>query len=478
MPLLVGEQGVGKRGLLEDLADRMVAGEVPAELKDKRLVNLILPKLVSGANPSEAAERILRVLNEASRSGNIVLAISGVHGVRGISSGQAGSVDLAEVLATGVRRLRIKVIATTTPEANRQYLVGSALGGLFESVLLTEPTVEEAIPMVESHALLTELSHGVFFTYDAIERLVDLTSRFLPDKRLPKKAIDLLDELALYMKETRQKKKVIRSGDVDSFLSSKIDMPLRDVSHDESSLLLNFEDRIHERFINQEQAVSVVADALRRARAEIRDTKRPIVNLLFLGPTGVGKTELAKTVAALYFGDEKRMVRIDMSEYVGAESVERLTGGRATTYGILTEAVRAHPFSLVLLDELEKADTRVLNLFLQILDDGRVTAGNGEVIDFTNTIIIATSNAGTEYIQDAVRRGDEMGEIEKTLHETVLRKNFAPEFINRFDAVVVFKPLTLPHVSAIASLLLKIVAKRMEVHGVSCGDRRISCRRI
>ncbi|MFA5954445.1 MAG: AAA family ATPase [Patescibacteria group bacterium] len=466
-PILVGEAGVGKRSILEDIADRMVTGEVPAVLQDKRLVSLLLPRVVSGVTPAEAAERVQRLLYEAARARNIVLAINDVHGVRGITSGGEGSVDLAEVLAANLRTRRVPYLATSKPDEYRKYLEGTSLAGVFETVLVQEPTIDDTIKIVQSRLTITEFKQHVYFSYDAIQRLVNLVSKFMPERRLPKKAIELLDELALFVRQKKGEYSVILAGDVEMFLSSKLNMPIKRVDNKESSLLLSFEDRVHERLVDQEEAVSAVANALRRARAEVRDVKRPVVNLLFLGPTGVGKTELAKTVAALYFGDEGKMVRLDMSEFQDAGSVTKLIGGeRSGEPGILTQAVRNNPFSLVLLDEVEKASPGVLNIFLQVMDDGRLTSGAGETIDFTNVILIATSNAGAAYIQDAVRNSVAFSVIEKNLRQQELGKFFQPEFINRFDGVIMFKPLTLEHVLQITRLLLVKIAKRLSSQGI------------
>jgi len=467
-PLFVGDAGVGKKGVLEDIADRMVTSEVPANLQDKRLMSLLLPRVVSGVTPAEAGERVQRIIFEAARAGNIALVIDNAHSVHGITSGGEGSVDLAEVLASSLRRSGIPFLGTTTPEAYRKYMEGSSLASIFETVQVSEPTVDESIKIVQSRVALTEFKHHVYFSYDAIARLVELVDKFVPDRRLPKKALEVLDEVSLFVRKKRGEHSIVLRVDVDEFLSTKLNISVRQVDTNESALLLSFEDRVHERMIDQEEAVNAVADALRRARAEVRDVKRPIATLLFLGPTGVGKTELAKTVAALYFGDENKMVRLDMSEYQDVNSISRLLGtGRSGEAGTLTGAVRANPFSLVLLDELEKANANVLNLFLQVMDDGRLTSGDGETIDFTNVILIATSNAGAEYIVTSVREQIPFPDIDQHLRQEELGKHFQPEFLNRFDGVMIFKPLTEAHLLAITKLLLKKVEKRLAAHGIA-----------
>jgi len=465
-PVLVGYPGVGKNGIIEELAERIVSGDVPTNLQNKRLVSVVLSKVVSGVNPSEASQRLWGILNEASRAGNVILVFKSIHGVRGITSGGEGSIDLAEVLVSGLKRFSLPCIASTTPEEYRKYLEGNMLGDYFDIVSLPEPSIDEAIQIVESKVSLVEGKYSIFFSYDALERLVKLMDKFVKDKYLPKKAIDHLDELALFVKQQRGSKNIVFIDDVDQFMKTKMSIPATRVEGAEAEILLNFESKIHERFVDQEQAVKAVSDAIRRARASIRDEKRPIVNLLFLGPTGVGKTELAKIVTSLYFGEERKMVRIDMSEYQEGNSISKLLGTNKDK-GSLTEPVRLNPFSLVLLDEIDKANKDVLNLFLQIMDDGRVTDGAGRTIDFTNVILIATSNAGTSYIQDAIKRGDSLLDIEKNFFEKELREYFVPEFLNRFDGKIIFKPLEPEHVLMITRLLLEKVAERLEVQGVS-----------
>jgi ATP-dependent Clp protease ATP-binding subunit ClpB len=250
-------------------------------------------------------------------------------------------------------------------------------------------------------------------------------------------------------------------------IRDKTNIPVEAVTKDESSKLLNLEEKLHERVIGQDEAVKAVAQAMRRARAEIREGKRPIANFLFLGPTGVGKTELSKAIAAEYFGDENLMVRLDMSEYQNPDSIARMIGAPGDARGgLLTEAVRKNPFSIVLLDELEKAHPDILTLFLQVMDDGRLTDGVGRTIDFTNTLVIATSNAGSQYIQDEVRAGSSIERIKTGLLEDQLKTYFRPEFLNRFDAVIVFKPLTMDDVTQITWLLLDSVRKRLEEKGM------------
>jgi ATP-dependent Clp protease ATP-binding subunit ClpA len=280
-----------------------------------------------------------------------------------------------------------------------------------------------------------------------------------------------MEEVAVFVRKRRGSDAVVSGEDVATVVSEKTNITVTKVTEAESARLMNLEERIHERIIGQDEAVRAVASALRRARVELRDLRRPIANLLFLGPTGVGKTELAKTVAEVYFGDETNMIRLDMSEYQDAQSIYRLLGspvetGRGNEGGYLTEAVRHNPFSLVLLDELEKAHPDILNVFLQVMDDGRMTDTTGRTIDFTNVIIIATSNAGTEVIQEGIREGATIDQLREQLLERELGRYFRPEFLNRFDQIVVFRPLAESEIVSVARLLLKQLAKRLEQKGI------------
>lgn len=463
--VLVGLSGVGKTNIMEGIANLMVEEEVPPEMNDKRLVSLSIPKLIAGAaSAGELEERIMTALTEVVRAGNIILHLDDIHNLVGLTSA-GGNIDVAKILTDFLSKKSCLLIATTTPNDFAKSLAASPLGQILEKVIIDEPDDNRAIQMVEAKAGFIEGKHQVFFTYEALERAVKLSRRYLPDAQLPDKAIRILEEVAMTVQQQKGKNQLITGEDVAATISHKTNIPLTEVTHDESANLLHLEERIHQRMVNQEEAVSLVASALRRARAELRDAKRPIVNLLFLGPTGVGKTELAKTVAQVYFGSEDRMIRLDMSEYQNKESLLRLIGGKDEA-GLLTEAVRNNPFSLVLLDEIEKGHADILNLFLQVMDDGRLTDGLGRTVDFGNTIIIATSNAAANFIQDSVRAGKTMEEIKNQLLLQELRQYFKPEFLNRFDGIVTFKPLSVEHIEQIAVLLLAKVKKRLEQKGI------------
>ncbi len=464
--VLVGQPGVGKDAIIAGIAERMVEEDVPDILKDKRLVSLSLAPLLSGANPAEAQERLMTVLVEVSRSRNIVLVISDIEKITGITSGSEHTMDLASVLADALARGISFLIATTTPEAYTSAVQPSALGRILQKINVPEPDVSSAINILESKMANLEGQNNVIFSFDALEKCVTLSDRYLHESYLPAKAFEIAKEVALDAKQRKGTNTLVTGDDVSRVISQKTGIPLTKVSEDEREKLLHFEDRLHGRVIGQEEAVKAVSSALRRARAELRSGKRPIANFLFLGPTGVGKTELAKAVAEAYFGNEKAMLRFDMSEYQDTASIHRLIGNPDSKEGgMLTEAVRQEPFSIVLLDELEKAHPNILNLFLQVMDDGRLTDAAGRTIDFTSTIIIATSNAGTSYIQEAVKANRPMEEIKTRLLEQELKTVYRPEFLNRFDAVIVFKPLTLDDVRQIAFLMVKQVGERVEMKG-------------
>ncbi|MFH1192344.1 MAG: ATP-dependent Clp protease ATP-binding subunit [bacterium] len=466
--ILTGNPGVGKNAIIEGIAQMMVAEDVPESWQDKRLISLSLARLVSGANPLESIDRLLRAVNEAARSGNIILFIDSIESMIGISAGREGSLDLSEVLTSGMKKYNLIVLATATPMDYAKYIEPSGLIETFTRISIDEPEDNDAIKILEAKTSLIESKDKVFFTYSAIEQALFFSKRFMHDRFLPEKAIDVIEEAGIYVKKKKGKNSLILAEDIAELVSQKTNIPLNKITEKESEKLINLEDKIHERVINQVEAVKAVADSLRRARVEFRDIKRPIANLLFLGPTGVGKTELAKTVAEVYFGLEDSMIRLDMSEYQNKDSLDRLIGApdNYEVTGLLTEQVRKKPFSLLLLDEIEKAHPDILNLFLQVMDDGRLTDNRGRVIDFTNLIIIATSNAGTAFIQEEIKKNSSMEGIKTALMNRELKLSFRPEFLNRFDEIIVFKPLTMDNVKEIARLMLRSSANRMKEKGI------------
>lgn len=469
--VLVGEAGVGKTAIIEGLAERMAAEDVPEILQDKRLVRISVARLTSGAAPAVAQERLLAALTEVARSRNIVLVVEQLEHLVGVAAGGAAAIDLGDVLATEMQRSGLVLVGATTPEAYRQFIERSSLGTALERIPIGEPEGDDAIQIIEARSILVEAQQKAFFSYAALEACVQLSDRYLHDRYLPEKAINLMEEVATMVRTSRGPGKVVTREDVAKIIEEKTGVKASEVTADEAQKLLHLEERMHGRVIGQDEAVKMIAAALRRARVELREGKRPIATFLFLGPTGVGKTELAKTVAESYFGSDETMVRLDMSEYQDASSVSRLIGAApgysgAESGGQLTEAVRRSPFALVLLDELEKAHPDILNLFLQVFEDGRLTDSAGRTVDFTNTIIIATSNAGTPYIQQAVGEGKTVEQMKQALMETELKGIFRPEFLNRFDGVIVFTPLTQDQVLQIAKLMLAKVAGQLEAKGI------------
>ena len=466
--VFVGQPGVGKSAVIEDLAQRMVADEVPVFLQDKRLVSLNVSKLVSGATASEAGERLLRAMNEIVKSGNIILVIDRITAMIGITTGREESIDLAGVLADYLKKQYFFTIAICDPYDYIKYLEKTLLGETLRKVVISEPDANSAIQILESHVPFIEGKNKVYFLYSALESAVKLSMRYLHDRYLPEKAVFLIEEAAIIkQKNIETTGNVITPEDIADLVASKTGILLGSITEEEGAKLLNLEDRMHKRIIGQGEAVVAVSSALRRARVELRDAKRPIASFLFLGPTGVGKTELAKTIAEVYFGHEKSMIRLDMSEYQEGNSIDRLIGsGHTQEPGFLTESVRKDPFSLLLLDEIEKADPDILNVFLQVMDDGRLTDYKGATIDFTNVILICTSNAGTALIQERIKEGKSVENIKTELIEVELKKYYRPEFLNRFDGIIIFKPLILEEIREISKLLLAKLAAQLLVKGI------------
>jgi ATP-dependent Clp protease ATP-binding subunit ClpC len=465
--LLVGEHGVGKKSIVHGIADLMVSENVPDVLKDKRLVELNVSRMLSGVGPSEAEERLLTMLNELEHAGNIILVIPSVEKLVGITIGQQQSMDVASVLTQELGKHQFLTIATTTSEAFNRVIANQSIGTVFQKIVVEEMTTNDAVQVLEAKVGYMEYKHDVWFSYVALERAVTMSQRYLHDAFLPQKAIEICNEVALYVRNKRGKSALVLADDVAAIIAQKTKIPVTAVTEDEGEKLMRLESEMHQRVIGQEEAVTLVANALRRSRAEIRTGKRPIANFLFLGPTGVGKTELTKTIAEVYFGSENQMVRMDMSEYQDTNSIYRMIGtpGQQGT-GVLTEAVRQKPFSLVLLDEIEKADPNILNLFLQVMDDGRLTDSVGRVIDFTSSIVIATSNAGTQFVQDQMRAGVSQEQIKTQLIHGELKQYFKPEFLNRFDAIVLFHPLTQDQIGSVARLILRGIGKKLEERGI------------
>ncbi len=466
--MLVGDHGVGKRSIVEGLAQRMIEDDVPDRLKDKRLVKLSISSLLAGATPAGAVERLNSLMHDIARARNVILFIHNIQELVGVTTGGGkSSLDVADTLAEHLKSGRFLTVATSTPESYAQAIASTALSNVFTKVEIREMNETQSIQVLESQVGYVEYKQKVFFSYDALEKAVKMSSKFLHEIYLPGSALEVMNEAAAYAKNKKGVNALVSAEEISVVIAEKTKIPLTTVTSDESKKLLQLEEEMHKRVIGQDEAVNLVANALRRARAEIRSTTKPIANFLFMGPTGVGKTELAKTIAEVYFGGEERMIRLDMSEYQDTGSIYRLIGtpGQKGT-GVLTEAVRSHPFALILLDEIEKADKDILNLFLQVMDDGRLTDSAGRVVDFTNVILIATSNAGTGYVQEQMRAGTASEKIKEKLLHGELGNYFRPEFLNRFDGIVLFKAIGHEDIKKIAGLMLKRVAKDLEAKGI------------
>lgn len=470
--ILTGNPGVGKMNIIEGIARLMAAEDVPEIIRDKRLVSLSVARLVSGARPAEAQGRLMKIIDEIRRSGNIVLFVQDIQDMSGITSGSEESLDLSEVLVAEMSKGSFFCFATASSIDYSRYIENTALGNAMQKISINEPELNQAIQILEAKTGRIEYQNKVYFSYGAIEQAVKLSNRYIHDRFLPEKAIKVIEQAAVFTRKKKGHKSVVLAEDVAELISQKVKIPLTKITEKEGEKLLKLEQEIHQRIVGQEEAVKMVSAALRRARAELRDPNRPIANFLFLGPTGVGKTELAKTVAEVYFGAEDNMIRLDMSEYQEAGSINKLIGsppekGGEGSGGYLTEAVRKNSFTLLLLDEIEKAHPDILNAFLQLMDDGRLTDGIGRTIDFTNVILIATSNAGANFIQEKIKENWKIEDIREKLIEEKIKSYFAPELINRFDGIIVFKPLNIGEVAAIAKLLLKEVEKRLAGKGIN-----------
>ncbi|HRH23305.1 MAG TPA: ATP-dependent Clp protease ATP-binding subunit [Candidatus Magasanikbacteria bacterium] len=465
--MLVGDHGVGKVTIVQGIVERMIRGDVPKLLQDKRMVQLSATSLLAGTTVAGAEERLIRIMNEITRARNIILFIDNIHDLIGITDGSGQGLDVSESLAEYLSADRFVMFATTLPDTYARFIAHSEIGTVFSKIDVREMEINQAIRVLESKAGTIEYKTRVFYSYDAVEKSVQLAHKFFTDRNLPESALALMSEAGSYARSKHGEHCLVSPDDVGAVVADKTGIPATSITANESEKLLKLEEEMHTQVIGQSEAVALVANALRRARADMRSTTRPISSFLFLGPTGVGKTELAKTIARVYFGGEARMIRIDMSEYQDSNSMYRLIGQvGAQGSGILTQAVKDHPFSLVLLDEFEKADPNILNLFLQVLDDGRLTDSTGRVVDFTNTIIIATSNAGTEYVSRRMKEGATSEEVRQELIRGELKSYYRPELLNRFDGIVLFKPLMNGEIKQIAKLMLKQVEKDLEIKGV------------
>lgn len=537
-PVLIGEPGVGKTAIVEGLAQRIEAGEVPEVLEGKRVVELSLTDVVAGAKyKGEFEERIKAVIDEiVANKDELIVFVDELHTMVGAGGGgQEGGMDAGNIMKPALARGQLHLIGATTLNEYQKYIEkDSALERRFQPVLVPEPTPEQAVVIIRGLRDSYEAHHKVKISDDAISSAVYLSDRYITNRFLPDKAIDLIDQAAARVRiasdtrtseiakldeeiqrakreaesatnhkkldeakkfESEVKKltakkeeltsqwkrekgvstSVVTSSDVAQIVSNLTGVPITELTQEEKAKLLRLEDKLHERVVGQDEAVIAVADAVRLSRAGLNQGSRPIANFLFLGPTGVGKTELAKALAWSVFGSEDAMIRIDMSEYMERHAVSRLVGAPPGYVGYdeggqLTEAVRRHPYSVILLDEIEKAHPDVYNILLQVFDDGRLTDGKGRVVDFTNTVIIATSNLGSEIIM-ANDRADMKDKKDKKALKTelmnVLRGHFRPEFINRIDDIIVFDSLSAAQIKNIVQFQLDKVRQVLAGQGVT-----------
>jgi len=531
-PVLIGDAGVGKTAVAEGLAQRIVAGDVPTSLQGRRVIALEMGSLVAGAKfRGEFEERLKAVMDEIRQaSGEIVLFIDEIHTVVGAGAGD-GALDASNMMKPALARGELQTIGATTPNEYRRYIEADpALERRFSPVWVEEPDTDTAIEMLETLRPRYEQHHGFTIEQSALEAAVQLSSRYISDRLLPDKAVDLIDEAAAknrienellpsnlkdmqvelqkldeeeesasvrgdYEKaanakaeklraledfeiakrewdKTHQVSEVVTAEDIATLIAERTGIPVTRLVEGEGDRLLNLEKRLHTRVIGQDQAVEVLADAVRRARAGLKDPKRPIGSFIFLGPTGVGKTELARALAEFMFDDEDNMVRIDMSEFQERHTVSKLIGAPPGYVGYdeaghLTEAVRRRPFSVVLFDEVEKAHPDVFNTLLQVLDDGRLTDSHGRTVDFRNTIIIMTSNLGSEGIAQQAfgfnkqTREESESARARTTVEDALKQQFRPEFLNRLDEFIVFDSLTQDDIELIVDKFMGEVSERV-----------------
>jgi len=495
-PALIGEPGVGKTAIVEGLAQRIVSGAAPPALLDKRVLQLDVGSLVAGTiYRGQFEERLKKVLDELKQS-RAILFIDEMHML--VGAGSAGSsVDAANILKPALSRGELQCIGATTLEEYRRHIESdAALERRFQPILIKEPTVEETIEILRGLVSLYEEHHGLRISDEALQTAARLAARYISDRFLPDKAIDLIDEAASRVRmlkmplateaipsvlEEGQEEVVGPQDDVAEVVAMWTGIPLSQLTTEETQRLLGIEEALRRRVVGQDEAISVVARAVRRARAGLKDPRRPIGSFAFLGPTGVGKTELSKALAEFLFGSEEALIQLDMSEFMERHTGARLVGAPPGYVGYedagqLTEAVRRRPFSIVVFDEVEKAHPEVFNLLLQIMEEGSLSDAKGRRVDFRNAILIMTSNVGAETIRrgglgfplpsdgtDSAQR--EYEEMSRLLREE-MKRTFRPEFLNRLDAVVIFRPLGPEQIARIVELELAKVAARLREHGL------------
>lgn len=536
-PVLIGEPGVGKTAIAEGLAQKIINNEIPETLKDKRVMSLDMGTLVAGTKyRGEFEDRLKKIMEEIRVAGNIILFIDELHTLIG-AGGAEGAIDASNILKPALARGELQAIGATTLDEYRKYIEkDAALERRFQPIMVDEPTPQETIQILKGLRDRYEAHHRVIITDEAIDQAVKLSDRYITDRFLPDKAIDLIDEAAsrvrvqsytvppnlkeleakleeikkekdaavqsqefekaasLRDKEQKLKEELgdtknkwrelqgrtdteVTIEDIAQVVASWTGIPVTKLAEEETDRLIKMEEILHERVIGQDEAVKAISRAIRRARAGLKDPKRPIGSFIFLGPTGVGKTELARALAEAMFGDENAVIRIDMSEYMEKHSTSRLIGAPPGYVGYeeggqLTEKVRRKPYSVVLLDEIEKAHPEVFNILLQVLEDGRLTDGKGRTVDFRNVIVIMTSNVGAEMIKKDGTLGFTTQNPEtdytqmKNRVMSELKRSFRPEFLNRVDEVIVFHNLSMDHIKEIVDLMVNELRKRLNEHEI------------
>ncbi len=461
--LLIGDVGIGKETIINHLAWQIVNDQVPKELFDKRLVQLNLSLIVAGADEFSIQKRLQNIVEEIMFAGNIILVIPEIHNL--VKTSGEAYLSAADALLPIIQNNLFPIIGTTYPKEFKQFIeTRSDFVNIFEIINVSEISKEEAEKILIYESLIFEKNYKIFITFDAIKSSVYLAKKYLANKYLPSSAEEVLKTAITEAHLRRQK--VLTKNDIIKIIEEKSKIPVHEAETEEKEKLLNLEKLIHQKLINQNEAVLAVADSIRRYRAGLSEQKGPIASFLFVGPTGVGKTELAKIIAEIQFGSEKNMIRFDMSEYQTKESIYQFIGSPdGKISGNFTELVLHNPYSLILLDEFEKAHPDILNLFLQVLDDGRLTDNLGRVIDFSNTIIIATSNAHADIILEALREGKSASSVELYLKEKLIDV-LRPELLNRFSKIIVFNELSLENVIEIAKINLKKLQENLLEKGI------------
>jgi len=460
--LIKGEEGSGRTTVVNELAYKMVSEQVPESLADMRLVRLETSAIVGTNDKSESV--LIRSLNEAAQSDNIILVLEDVHMLQRVQT--ASGMSLLETCVNFLGSANLMVISTTTPGDYVDYLRHvQNFDQSFTSYELKQLTTSEIMLACCVRASILEIQNRCFFRFTAIKQAIALTDLYIKNQNQPQKSIAVLVEAASRVKAN--KNHVVTGDLIQSIISDRTHIPSQTLNEDESEKLLTLENELAKYIIGQKTALTAVSEGLRRARSGLGSENKPLASFLFLGPTGVGKTEVAKTLARIYFGEEKFLLRMDMSEYRGQEGINKLIGGENSKIDSpLVKHIKNNPFCLLLLDELEKASPEILNLFLQILDDGRLTSGKGETVDMTHCLIIATSNAGSADIQTGIKSNETMDHIKAMLMDQVLVKYYPPELLNRFDGVIIFSPLNPDEVEAIAHLQLQSLVQKVLSKGI------------